>query len=47
LHDCNGADRGWLIMQPAELDDLYRVLARVAARAAPSRGLSAGRPGRT
>jgi radical SAM protein with 4Fe4S-binding SPASM domain len=30
----NGADRAWLIMQPAELDDLYRMLARVAARAA-------------
>lgn len=30
----NGADRAWLIMQPAELDDLYRVLARIGLRAA-------------
>jgi radical SAM protein with 4Fe4S-binding SPASM domain len=30
----NGADRAWLLIQPAELDDLYRMLARIAMRAA-------------
>jgi radical SAM protein with 4Fe4S-binding SPASM domain len=29
----NGADNAWLLMQPCELDDLYKVLARVALRA--------------
>src|SRR5688500_8918626 len=30
----NAADRAWLLMQPAELDDRYRMLARIAPRAA-------------
>jgi radical SAM protein with 4Fe4S-binding SPASM domain len=29
----NGADRAWLLIQPGELEDLYRVLARIAIRA--------------
>ena len=30
----NAADRAWLLLQPAELDDVFRVLARVGMRAA-------------
>lgn len=30
----NAADRAWLLFQPAELEDLYRVLARIGLRAA-------------
>src|SRR5690606_7728766 len=30
----NAADRAWLLIQPAELDDLYRMLARIATREA-------------
>jgi radical SAM protein with 4Fe4S-binding SPASM domain len=30
----NGADRVWMLMQPAELEDLYRVLARITLRSA-------------
>jgi radical SAM protein with 4Fe4S-binding SPASM domain len=30
----NAADRAWLLIQPAELDDLYRMLARIGRRAA-------------
>jgi radical SAM protein with 4Fe4S-binding SPASM domain len=29
----NGADHAWWLMQPGELEDLYRVLARIAMRA--------------
>lgn len=30
----NAADRAWLLIQPGELDDLYKMLARIASRAA-------------
>lgn len=29
----HAADRAWLVLQPAELDDVYRMLARIALRA--------------
>ncbi|WP_394845949.1 radical SAM protein [Pendulispora brunnea] len=29
----NAADRAWLLLQPAELDDVYRMLARIGRRA--------------
>jgi radical SAM protein with 4Fe4S-binding SPASM domain len=35
----NGADRAWLLIQPGELEDLYRVLARIAMRSADEKRL--------
>jgi radical SAM protein with 4Fe4S-binding SPASM domain len=35
----NGADRAWLLIQPAELEDLYRMLGRIALRASDEQRL--------